>query len=399
MVRRPGFDARRTKVAGARHRVVSLSIAWKLSGGRRSLVCMSVTPTTPPATTLASGPSDAEFLAATEPFRREIIAHCYRMMGSHHDAEDLTQETYLRAWRGYAKFDRRASVRTWLHKIATNTCLTALGSSQRRPLPSGLGGDAYDPTDTLTQDHEVPWLEPYAGTVDEITPGDDADPAYVVGARESIRLAFIAALQHLPERQRAVLILRDVLQWKAAEVAETIGVTTATVNSLLQRAREQLKNVRAEEDSKSTLDDDAKRELLAKYVSAFERYDVDAIVDMFTDSSIWEMPPFTGWYLGGDAIGTLIRGNCPAEKAGDQILLPTIANGQPAFGLYMREPDGVHRPFQLQVLEFDPEARAVAHVVAFFSETLEQDFVRFGLPATPYDAPAAAGPSAYHQPD
>ncbi|MGX7695417.1 sigma-70 family RNA polymerase sigma factor [Gordonia polyisoprenivorans] len=360
---------------------------------------MSVTPATPPATTLSSGPSDAEFLAATEPFRREIIAHCYRMMGSHHDAEDLTQETYLRAWRGYAKFDRRASVRTWLHKIATNTCLTALGSSQRRPLPSGLGGDAYDPTDTLTQDHEVPWLEPYAGAVDEITPGDDADPAYVVGARESIRLAFIAALQHLPERQRAVLILRDVLQWKAAEVADTIGVTTATVNSLLQRAREQLKNVRTEEDSASTLDDDAKRELLAKYVSAFERYDVDAIVDMFTDSSIWEMPPFTGWYLGGEAIGTLIRGNCPAEKAGDQILLPTIANGQPAFGLYMRELDGVHRPFQLQVLELDPEARAVAHVVAFFSETMEQDFARFGLPATPYDAPAAAGPSAYHQPD
>ncbi|MEP9416557.1 MULTISPECIES: sigma-70 family RNA polymerase sigma factor [unclassified Gordonia (in: high G+C Gram-positive bacteria)] len=349
------------------------------------------------ATPTPSATSDAEFLQAIEPFRREIIAHCYRMMGSHHDAEDLAQDTFLRAWRAYDKFDGRSSVRTWLHKIATNTCLTALQSRQRRPLPSGLGGDAYDPTDTLAQDHEVPWLEPYAGTVNEITPGDDADPAYVVGARESIRLAFIAALQHLPERQRAVLILRDVLQWKAAEVADTIGVSTATVNSLLQRAREQLKNARPEQDSPAQLDDAAQRELLAKYVSAFERYDVDAIVDIFTDSSIWEMPPFTGWYLGAEAIGTLIRGNCPAEKAGDQILLPTVANGQPAFGLYMREPDGIHRPFQLQVLELDPVSGKVAHVVAFFSDTMVEDFARFGLPPAPYDAPPADGPSAYHQ--
>ena len=326
--------------------------------------------------------ADTEFLEVSEPFRREILAHCYRMMGSHHDAEDLMQETYLRAWKGYAKFDQRASVRTWLHKIATNTCLTALASRQRRPLPSGLGGDAFDPTDDLLQDHEVPWLEPYAGTVDEISPGDDADPAYVVGARESIRLAFIATLQHLPERQRAVLILRDVLQWKAAEVADTIGVSTATVNSLLQRAREQLKNAAPQEDSPTELDDAAKRELLARYVSAFERYDVDAIVELFTDKAIWEMPPFTGWYQGAESIGTLIRGKCPAEKAGDQILLPTVANGQPAFGLYMRGPDGVHRPFQLQVLELSPDGK-VGHVVAFFSETTTEDFARFGLPATP----------------
>ncbi|MGV9709404.1 sigma-70 family RNA polymerase sigma factor [Gordonia sp. NPDC003424] len=345
--------------------------------------------------TATTSTADAEFLEVAEPYRRELLAHCYRMMGSHHDAEDLLQETYLRAWRGYAGFDRRASMRTWLHKIATNTCLTALQSRQRRPLPSGLGGDAFDPTDDLLQNHEVPWLEPFSGTVDEIAPGDDADPAYVVGARESIRLAFIAALQYLPERQRAVLILRDVLQWKAAEVADTLGVTTATVNSLLQRAREQLKNAAPQENSATQLDDEAQRELLARYVSAFERYDVDAIVDLFTDKAIWEMPPFTGWYQGPESIGTLIRGNCPAEKDGDQILLPTVANGQPAFGLYMREPsDGVHRPFQLQVLDLDPSG--VAHVVAFFSATMEEDFARFGLPATPYDAPARTAPSPYH---
>lgn len=347
------------------------------------------------STTTTRPTSDAEFLEVSEPFRREILAHCYRMMGSHHDAEDLMQETYLRAWRGYDKFDRRASVRTWLHKIATNTCLTALQSRQRRPLPSGLGGDAFDPTDDLLQNHEVPWLEPFAGTVDEVAPGDDADPAYVIGARESIRLAFIAALQHLPERQRAVLILRDVLQWRAAEVADTIGVTTATVNSLLQRAREQLKNASPQEDSPTELDDDAKRELLAKYVSAFERYDVEAIVELFTDKAIWEMPPFTGWYQGPADIGALIRKNCPAEGPGDQILLPAVANGQPAFGLYMREPDGVHRPFQLQVVDFGADGK-VSYVVAFFSDDLEADFERFGLPATPYDAPARSAPSPWH---
>lgn len=260
--------------------------------------------------------SVAEFHAATEPYRREILAHCYRMMGSHHDAEDLTQETYVRAWRGYAGFDHRASVRTWLHKIATNTCLSALEGARRRPLPSGLGGDAFDPTDVLVQDHEIPWLGAFPGTVDEISPGDDADPAYVIGARESIRLAFIAALAHLPERQRAVLILRDVLQWRAAEVAAAIGVTTTTVNSLLQRARQQIKNDQPQHDSITEPDDAANRELLARYVSAFERYDVNAIVELFTESSIWEMPPFTGWYRGPAAIGALIKGNCPAEKAG-----------------------------------------------------------------------------------
>ncbi|MDL9935185.1 sigma-70 family RNA polymerase sigma factor [Gordonia sp. ABSL1-1] len=340
--------------------------------------------TTSPTTIGDATTDDSEFLQVSEPFRREIIAHCYRMTGSHHDAEDLTQETYLRAWRGYGKFDHRASVRTWLHKIATNTCLTALSSNQRRPLPSGLGGDSFDPTDTLLQDHEVPWLEPFAGTVDDISPGEDADPAFVVGARESVRLAFIAALQHLPERQRAVLILRDVLGWRAAEVADTVGVTTATVNSLLQRAREQLKTARPHRDAPAALADDTQRELLAKYVSAFERYDVDAIVDLFTDTAIWEMPPFTGWYQGPETIGTLIRTNCPAERDGDQILLPTVANSQPAFGLYMRGPDGVHRPFHLQVLDVGADAK-VAGVVAFFSDTMTEDFARFGLPALPYD--------------
>ncbi|WP_040524345.1 sigma-70 family RNA polymerase sigma factor [Gordonia effusa] len=337
---------------------------------------------TAPSTT--TGP-DVDFHEATEPYRREIIAHCYRMMGSHADAEDLTQDTYLRAWRAFDKFDGRASVRTWLHKIATNTCLTALQSTQRRPLPSGLGGDAFDPTDTLLQDHEVPWLEPYASDVDDIAPSPDADPAYVVGARESIRLAFIAALQHLPERQRAVLILRDVMGWKAAEVADAVDVSVATVNSLLQRARTQLSSVAPQRDSVQPDPaelDAGKKALLSRYVAAFERYDVNAITEMFTDDAIWEMPPFTGWYQGPASIGTLIRENCPAEKAGDQILVPAVANGQVAFGLYMIGPDGVHRPFQLQVLEFADDGK-VGHVVAFFDDDPTALFARFGLPETP----------------
>ncbi|MBJ7289498.1 sigma-70 family RNA polymerase sigma factor [Williamsia sp.] len=324
--------------------------------------------------------TDDDFLAITEPYRREIMAHCYRMMGSHHDAEDLVQETYIRAWRGYAGYDQRASVRTWLHKIATNTCLTALQTKKKRPLPSGLGGDAYDPTAPLLQDHEVPWLEPFADG-DTAAPADTADPAAVVGSRESIRLAFIAALQHLPERQRAILILRDVLQWRAAEVADTLDLTVATVNSLLQRARAQVKEVAPERDSMSEPDEATQRATLERYCAAFQNYDVDAIVSMFTDKSIWEMPPFTGWYQGGEQIGTLIRRNCPAEKAGDQILLPTTANGQPAFGLYMRGADGVHRPFQLQVLELSAQGK-VDHAIAFFSDDMVGDFARFGLPET-----------------
>ena len=324
--------------------------------------------------------TDDDFLAITEPYRREIMAHCYRMMGSHHDAEDLVQETYIRAWRGYAGYDQRASVRTWLHKIATNTCLTALQTKKKRPLPSGLGGDAYDPTAPLLQDHEVPWLEPFAD-LDSASPADTADPAAVVGSRESIRLAFIAALQHLPERQRAILILRDVLQWRAAEVADTLDLTVATVNSLLQRARAQVKEVAPERDSMSEPDEATQKATLERYCAAFQNYDVDAIVSMFTDKSIWEMPPFTGWYQGGEQIGTLIRRNCPAEKAGDQILLPTTANGQPAFGLYMRGEDGVHRPFQLQVLELSAEGK-VDHAIAFFSDDMVGDFARFGLPET-----------------
>lgn len=317
---------------------------------------------------------DDEFLALAHPYRRELLAHCYRMMGSLHDAEDLVQECMLRAWRAYDRYEGRSSLRTWLYRIATNTCLTALESRSKRPLPTGLGAPSSDPADELVERSEVPWLEPMP---DRLLPHPD-DPASIVVSRESVRLAFVAALQHLPTRQRAVLMLRDVLQWKASEVAETLGLTTAAVNSLLQRARAQLEQAAPTEDTLIEPESEAARELLRRYVDAFESYDVDAIVELFTKDAVWEMPPFTGWYLGAEAIGRLISGKCPADGPGDMRLVPTAANGQPAIGLYMADADGVHRPFQLHVL--DVTADGIAHVVSFFDVGL---FDAFGLPQQP----------------
>src|SRR3954453_14532059 len=178
--------------------------------------------------------ADGEFERLADPYRRELLAHCYRMLGSVHDAEDLVQETYVRAWKSYDKFEGRSSMRTWLHRIATNACLNALESRTRRPLPIGLGAPSSDPGDPLVEQREVPWLEPMP---DAMLGGD---PAAVVAGRESIRLAVIAAMQFLPPRQRAGLVLREVLQWPATEVGQMLDMTTASVNSALQRARAQL---------------------------------------------------------------------------------------------------------------------------------------------------------------
>jgi RNA polymerase sigma-70 factor, ECF subfamily len=310
---------------------------------------------------------DGDFSAAAEPCRRELLAHCYRMTGSLHDAEDLVQETYLRAWKSYDRFEGKSSVRTWLHRIATNACLTALEGRQRRPLPSGLGALSSDPTAELVERTEVPWLEPL--------PGSSSDPSDVVGSRESVRLAFVAALQHLSPRQRAVLVLREVLQWKAAEVATAIGTSTAAVNSLLQRARLQLEAAGPSADDRlAALDSADAQDRLARYIAAFEAYDVDRLVEMFTSEAIWEMPPFVGWYQGPEAIATLVRQQCPAQAPGDMRLIPLVANGQPAAAMYMRDGDQ-HLAFQLHVI--DMRSDGVSHVVAFFNTTM---FPKFGLP-------------------
>jgi RNA polymerase sigma-70 factor (ECF subfamily) len=318
----------------------------------------------------AAGP-DA-FLADAQQYRRELLAHCYRMTGSLHDAEDLVQETFLRAWKAYDRFEGKSSVRTWLHRIATNTCLTALEGRGKRPLPTGLGAPSSEPSDDIAERTEVPWLEPIPDGGE-----DPTDPSVIVGSRESVRLAFIAALQHLPPRQRAVLVLRDVLQWKAAEVADAIGSTTAAVNSLLQRARAQLDEVGPTQDDKIAAPQEPEaRDLLDRYIAAFEAYDIDELVKLFTADAIWEMPPFPQWYQGPENIGRLSREKCPAENPGDMKLIPTVANGQPAAAMYMIDAEsGRHLPFQLHVLDVKPGG--ISHVVAFLDASL---FAKFGLP-------------------
>jgi RNA polymerase sigma-70 factor (ECF subfamily) len=314
------------------------------------------------------------FLAAAQQYRRELLAHCYRMTGSLHDAEDQVQETYLRAWKSYDNFEGKSSIRTWLYRIATNTCLTAIDGRKRRPLPSGLGGPASDPTADITEGHEITWLEPLPDTQHD----DPSDPSVIVESRESVRLAFIAALQHLSPRQRAVLVLREVLQWKAAEVGVAIGASTAAVNSLLQRARAQLDAVQLSQDQPlAAPDSPEQQDLLGRYIDAFESYDMDKLVELFTADAVFEMPPFDGWYQGPADIVQLSKTHCPAEGAGDMRFLRTTANGQPAAALYMlnRETD-THEEFQLHVLEIRPDG--VAHVVAFHADGL---FAQFGLPA------------------
>jgi RNA polymerase sigma-70 factor (ECF subfamily) len=322
--------------------------------------------------------TDREFMALVEPLRSELMAHCYRMLGSVHDAEDLVQETYIRAWRAFHGFEGRSSLRTWMYQIATNTCLTALQSRSRRPLPTGLGAPASDPTGALESRPEITWLEPMpdrliagAGTAPE-------DPEATAVTHDSIRIAFIAALQHLTPTQRAVLILRDVLNWRAAEVARALDTTVAAVNSALQRARAHVEKLAPADEASSQLsaDDPEIKAKLERYVAAFEAYDIDTIVEMLTTDAIWDMPPFTGWYQGNEAIGKLIATQCPASKAGDMRLVPTTANGQPAYGLYMRSEDGRLLPFQLQQLTVGP--LGVERVTAYFDVRL---FETFGLPA------------------
>ena len=323
----------------------------------------------------AGSESRDAFLADAQRYRRELLAHCYRMTGSLHDAEDLVQETYLRAWKSYDNFEGKSSVRTWLYRIATNTSLTALDGRKRRPLPAGLGAPASDPGGDIEQHPEITWLEPLPDA-----PHDDpADPSVIAESRESVRLAFVAALQHLSPRQRAVLVLREVLQWKAAEVGTAIGASTAAVNSLLQRARAQLDAAAPSQAVRvATPEDPAAKDLLAKYIDAFESYDMTKLVELFTADAVFEMPPFDGWYQGPENIVLLSKNHCPAEGPGDMRFTAITANDQPAAALYMLNRDtGRHEEFQLHVLEVRDDG--VSHVVAFHADgTL---FARFGLPS------------------
>jgi RNA polymerase sigma-70 factor, ECF subfamily len=272
-----------------------------------------------------------------EPYRGELVAYCYRMLGSFHEAEDLVQETMLRAWKARDRYDRtRASVRTWLYRIATNVCLSALEGRARRPLPSGLGAPSKDPGAPLTPSSDIPWLQPFP------------DARYDLGMRADMRLALVAAMQFLPPRQRAVLVLREVLEFSAAEVAGQLGTTVPAVNSALQRARAGLAEV-GDTGEVAEPGDPGVRAVIQKYVAAFEAADVPALVRLLTDEAVLEMPPVPLWYRGRRDYGLFMRRVFEMRGVGWSMRQLT-ANGQPALAAYAPEPGGGHRLHTLQVL-------------------------------------------------
>jgi RNA polymerase sigma-70 factor (TIGR02960 family) len=297
---------------------------------------------------LSKAVSRDRFTAETARFRRELLAHCYRMVGSAHDAEDLVQDTYLRAWRGYAGFEDRASIRSWLYKIATNVCLTALEPRRNRVLPSGLGGPYGGPdrAPSPVAPGEVSWLEPLPDAW--IAPPADEPPAVVI-ARESLRLALIAGLQHLPARQRAILILREVLAFSAAETAEILGTTTAAVKSGLQRARARLDEVAPEREDLLEPTDQRARALLEGYIAAFERADARLLEQVLRTDATLEATPFGDWQS-GRAMCIHVLEAFVLGAPGDWRMIATTANGQPAAMVYHRDSAGVLRADGVVVL-------------------------------------------------
>lgn len=323
-------------------------------------------------TTVAIGPADQLDPRLLE-HRRELTGYCYRMLGSSFDAEDAVQETMVRAWRGLGDFEGRSALRSWLYRIATNVCLDQLSGRQRRALPMDIAGNPYPPVEASLAGRRpgTAWVEP---VLDRQVLPEDGDPAEQAVAKESIRLAFVAALQHLPPRQRAVLILREVLRWKAEEVAQLLDTTVASVNSALQRARATLAGVGGVPEPRKPLGAD-ERELLERYVDAFERYDIDAFVRLLHEDATQHMPPFEMWLRGREDIGTWMRG--PGAKCAGSVLLPLEANGSPAVAQWRPREGGGHEPWALHVLEV--EDGRIVHISSF----LDLDaglFAKLGLP-------------------
>jgi RNA polymerase sigma-70 factor (ECF subfamily) len=305
-----------------------------------------------------------------EGYRRELTAYCYRMLGSGFDAEDAVQETLVRAWKAADSFEGRSSVKSWLYRIATNVCLDQLRGRQRRARPMELG-PSRPPLESSLEAvlPDGAWITPVpdARVVPEV-----GDPAEIASAKESVRLAFVAALQRLPAKQRAVLILCEVLRWQASEAAELLDTSVQAVNSALQRARATLGA--SDLESVPTAVDPGQQELLSEYVDAFERYDIEKLVTLLHDDAVQSMPPYAMWLRGATDIGRFMLGpgiGCRGSK-----LLPTSANGMPAFGHYKVDPEGGHKPWALQVIEVDGDRIAGIH------SFLEPDelFVLFGLP-------------------
>jgi RNA polymerase sigma-70 factor (ECF subfamily) len=325
-----------------------------------------------PARPAQALPERSELDARLETHRTELTAYCYRMLGSAFEAEDAVQETFIRAWRAYDQFEGRAALRSWLYKIATNVCLDMKGASQRRALPVDM-----NPARTADQPlgpvlPESAWIEPVP---DDRTIAPGGDPADVAVARESIRLAFVAALQHLPPKQRAVLILREVLRWKAEEVATLLETSVASVNSALQRARATLAQKDLVESDPTPAELDAEQEaLLGRYVRAFEQYDMDALTDLLNEDARWSMPPYELWLQTHADIVQWCLG--PGIGCQGSRLIPIQASGAPGFAQYKPDPDGGWLPWSLQVLQIEGDRIAG---ITFFLDT-ERFFPLFGLP-------------------
>jgi RNA polymerase sigma-70 factor (ECF subfamily) len=307
-----------------------------------------------------------------EQHRAELTAYCYRMLGSPFDAEDAVQDTLVRAWRGLDRFEGRSALRSWLYRIATNVCLDMLGGKERRARPMDLGPAREPVAANLNALPETTWIEPVP---DALVSARDADPADVAASRETIRLAFVAALQHLPPRQRAALLLCEVLHWKAAEVAELLETSVASVNSALQRARATLDATGLTSAEQASPADESQRELLERYVEAFERYDMDALTSLIHEDATQSMPPYDLWLSGRDDIFAWWFG--PGIGCRDSRVIPTVAaNGAPAFGQYKPSESGDgYEPWALQVLRI-ADGRIVE--LTFFLDT-ERLFPLFGL--------------------
>jgi RNA polymerase sigma-70 factor, ECF subfamily len=297
------------------------------------------------------------------------------MLGSSFDADDAVQETMVRAWRGLPDFEGRSALRSWLYRIATNVCLDQLSGRQRRALPMDLSGSPWQPVEASLAARRpgTAWVEP---VLDRQVVSTDADPAEQAVQRESILLAFVPALQHLPPRQRAVLLLREVLRWRAEEVARLLDTTVASVNSALQRARATMAAVGGQAEDEPL--DDVHRALLERYVDAFERYDVEGLVALLHEDATQHMPPFAMWLRGRADIGTWMLG--PGAGCRGSKVRATTANGAPALAQWRPRPGGGYEPWALHVLEV--RAGRVAHISSFLD--LDNDlFRRLGLPAEP----------------
>ncbi|MGH9072523.1 MAG: sigma-70 family RNA polymerase sigma factor [Acidimicrobiales bacterium] len=311
-----------------------------------------------------------DFSSATEPHRRELLVHCYQMLGSVQEAQDLVQETMLRAWRSWERYDSDvASVRTWLYRIATNACLNALEGRARRPLPSGVGQRFDDPDAAFVPGLEVPWLQPVPDRLLGRTP---KDPAAAAAERSGLRLAVLAAMQLLSAKQRAALILRDVLGFSAAEVADVLDVSTASVNSALQRARAAFAGPRLDPESMQE-PEPAQRRVVDRYVSAFERADVEGLTRLLADEVVLEMPPMWNWYEGPDAYGRFMA-RVYDMRGRDWRTVPSAANRQPAMVAYNRQGDH----YQLHTFQvFTLERGAIVRTTVYQDP---QVFALFDLP-------------------